>query len=145
MDKLAILTYLDDGIAYYRERSGEVFYVREEYLDRGRRRGAIDYQLEIRDQAPGAASDDDLAVPLEDVRVGVRFAAFTGLDPLRRRRRYVAVSGATVVARLTRLRELVERDRVQPPGTYSGRPHSTLKVAAFARFSIQDPEVDDEA
>lgn len=138
MDPAFVLARLDALISEYEELSDRVFYLREEYLDGGRRRGAS-YEFEIRTTPPDE-NDDVMAMPLEDVKVGVKFAAFTRLDPLGRRRRYTRLSGAAVLARLRRLRTLAAHGRVQPPGRYAGLEHPTLRAASFPRIDVDDPE-----
>lgn len=134
-----VLARLDALISEYRELTDRVFYVREEYLDGGRPRGA-NYQIEIRTTPPRDDDDDVMAMSMDAVKVGVKFAACTRLDPRHRSRRYVRLSGAAVLARLQRLRTLAGYGRVQPPGSYAGREHPTLRAREFPRIDVDDPE-----
>lgn len=136
MDKAELLDYLDALIDRYTQLPERAFYLREEYRDGGRRRGVLDYQLKVLEEPPDAETDEILELPLETVRVGVRFGAFTRLDPLGHGRRYVRLSGRGVAARLQHLRDLAEHDRIQPPGSYAGLHHPTLRTRSFVRVVI---------
>lgn len=141
MDKETVLENLEWMISHYEDRVDEVFYLREEYRDGGRPRRVLGYEIEIREQPPAEEEVDELsATPLDPVRVGVRFAAFTRLDPLRKRQRFVRLSGASVLARLYRIQDLVENGRLQPPGEYAGFQHAALGVPGYLRFRVDELE-----
>jgi hypothetical protein len=136
VDKAELLDHFDTLIEHYLDHADQLFYLREEYRDGGRRRGVLDYQLEVVDGPPDPEHDDGLALPLDIVRVGVQFGAVTRLDPLDGGRRYVRLSGRAVAARLQHVRDLAEHNRIQPPGSYAGVDHATLRTRAFVRLDI---------